>query len=73
MRKARAEERLTALATRAENEAARAAAAHEAEQAVLEAKRQIRKSRKTSEKVDANLRRQSRRDALTAYGKPSTT
>ena len=61
---------LAALQARAEAEAAALAAVALAEQEALEAKRQERKQRKTAQKVDANTRRQDRREALPAYALP---
>jgi hypothetical protein len=70
VRTARAEQRAAALQARAEAEAAAAAAVAKAELEALEVKRQERKQRKTAQKVDANVRRQDRRDALQAYALP---
>jgi uncharacterized membrane protein YqiK len=72
VRIARAEQRATALQARADAHAAARAAIAKAELEVLEAKRLERKSRKTAQKVDANVRRQDRRDALQAYALPSS-
>lgn len=72
VRAARAEQRATALQARADAQAAAAAAVALAEQEALEIKRQERKQRKTAQKVDANVRRQDRRDALQAYALPSS-
>jgi hypothetical protein len=72
VRVARAEQRIAAQQARAEAQAAAKAAIAKAELAVLEAKRLERKSRKTAQKVDANMRRQDRRDALQAYALPSS-
>jgi hypothetical protein len=71
VRNARAEQRAADLLARAAAKAAAAAEIAAAEMAVLEAKRQERKLRKTSQKVDAGLRRQDRRDALQAYARAS--
>jgi hypothetical protein len=73
VRAARAEQRAAALQARADAKAAVAAAKAAEELAVLEARRQERKERKTAQKVDANVRRQDRRDALQAYTRSSIT
>ena len=67
VRSARAELKATTLQARSDAEAAMVAAAYKAEQEALDAKRQDRKLRKTARKVDADVRRQDRRDALQAY------
>lgn len=70
VRAARVEQRAAAVQARVEATAAAAAAVALAEQKILEAKREERKQRKASQKVDANMRRQDRRDALQAYALP---
>jgi hypothetical protein len=52
---------------RAEARAAAAALVAKAEHEALEAKRLERKERKSAQKMDANARRQERRDSLQAY------
>jgi len=72
VRVTRAQQRAEAVEARAAAHAAARAAIAKAELEVLEAKRLERKSRKTAQKVDANVRRQDRRDALQAYALPSS-
>ena len=73
VRKQRAEQKAADTEARATARAAAAALVAKAEQEALELKRQERKSRKTAQKVDANTRRQDRRDALQAYALPSAS
>ena len=67
VRKARAEQKLADAQARAEARAAAAAVVAKAEHEALEAKRLERKERKSAQKMDANARRQERRDSLQAY------
>jgi len=70
VRKERAEQKAAAAQARVVAKAAAAALVAKAEHETLELKRQERKARKTAQKVDANTRRQDRRDALQAYALP---
>jgi hypothetical protein len=72
VRGARAQRRAEAVEARAAAQAAARAAIAQAELEALQAKRLERKTRKTAQKMDANARRQDRRDALQAYALPSS-
>jgi hypothetical protein len=67
VRKERAEQKAADAQARAQARAAAAAVVAKAEQEALEAKRLERKERKSAQKMDANARRQERRDSLQAY------